>query len=201
MKARLVKGETYEDIEIENFEVSYNKYEGIDLFVMLTPKDFIPEEELQTEAVDVNKPSSKGIGDDDEMFSSSIAVKDLFESDNKPSTLRLERQKHKINWCTDMELLVNFDKIEENRAIQSDTFRFIEANIIVFTETIKTAIKQLVEREKTFADDYFLYQIKEPYVIFGDKLEDNSREFHIYEEVTKIRQRKSVEDTEKDNKS
>ena len=205
MKARIVIGDTFQDIEVVNFEVSYNKYEDVDLYVLLTPKDeqeIITPANSKTEAVDVLKPSSRGISTEEDIFNTSIPVSNLFESEGKPPTLLLERQRLHVNWCQKGKKLEEFELIEENRVITSDTFKFIASNIIEFTECIKKAIKQLVEREKTFAEDYFLYEIKEPFVIFGDDDSEKTKSFHVYEEVTKVsllNTGKSVENSAKDN--
>lgn len=193
MKARIIIGDKFQDIEIENFEVSYNKYEDIDLFVLLTPKDFIvkeSKENIKTEAIGVAKPSSRGIIDEGDIFSINIPVSNLFESTDKPATLLIERQKQNVNWCQDGKKIGEFKIIEENRVITSDTFKFIESNMVIFTDTIKKAIEQLVKREKVFAEDYFLYTIKEPLVVFGDALDNNYREFHVLEQVTKVQLKK-----------
>jgi len=206
MKARIIIGDKFQDIEVENFEVSYNKYEDIDLFVLLTPKVFIKDEgkkNVKTEAIGVAKPSSQGIISDDDMFSVNIPVGDLFGDSGKQPALIMERQKQSVNWYVGDIAAGKFIIKEENRVIRSEVFKFTESNIVVFIDTIKKAIKQLVEREKTFAGDYFLYAIKEPHVIFGDILDNKDREFYVLEQVSKVQlidgEGESLEDSPKES--
>lgn len=189
MKARIIVGEEFQDIEVESFEVSYNKYKDIDVCVIVTPKDgaiVTPYKKIKKEAIGVAKPSSAGIVTEDNMFEVDIPVATLFEGDNKPSWVLIERQRAQINWCRPDKKKEDLKIIEENRVIKSDIFKFPESNIIDFTNTIKQAVSQLVKREKVFAGDYFLYATKEPVVTFGKVLENNIREFYVIEEVTKV---------------
>jgi len=206
MKARIIIDEEFQDVEVESFEVSYNKYKDVDVCVIVTSKDGAIEivgKESKKEAVGVAKPSSAGIVDEDNMFEVDIPVATLFEGDNKPSWVLIERQRAQINWCRPDKKKEDLKIIEENRVIKSDVFTFPESNIIDFTNTIKQAISQVVKREKVFAGDYFLYATKEPVVTFGEILENNIREFYVIEEVTKVQlitetEGESLENNDKD---
>lgn len=203
MKARIIVGEDFQDIEIEHFEVSYNKYEGIDLYVLLTPKEsLVAVSDDKKDEQWVAKPSSAGIIKEEDIFSTDIPVSGLFENADTPSWLLIERQKNKVNWCRPGKSLEEVTIIEKDRVISSDVFTFAEANMIVFIDAIKKAVTQVVEREKLFAQDYFLYAVKEPVVMFGKELDNKVREFYVIEQVTKVQlitDGKFLEDTTKEN--
>jgi len=180
MKLLLIIDGERQEIPVQAFEISYNKYEEFDTVIIIdTPAR---TQEKIVEAMDVRRPSKGGIQEWVDITDATL-IRDIF-SDAKNSPLDNARIDNNINIISELD--PKDEILQKDLTIISDSFE--DDDIINVLEHMSVACKQLAEREKVAVADHYLYITEEPYL-----KKDEQNKYKIIEKVSIVKKRESVE--------
>ena len=161
----LIDGEKQE-ITASNFEISYKKYEGTDVVILINTK-LSMESPIYEEFPPVTTPSSKGIVTEEfgPMPLVQVAEQDLMVPLRKDAGLIVVNFADPPKDPEHVGMFLDFKDTVKSVGLESDEFTFNEK------DAFQNAAISLVEREKKLVFTKYLLVNKEPYFEFKNGTE------------------------------